>query len=73
VNVCVFCASNQPVAPAHRAVARELGAWIGARGHGLVWGGCNVGLMDEIGRARCRRIRDQEKASSVQKGLSTSS
>jgi uncharacterized protein (TIGR00730 family) len=33
--------------------AAALGRWLGAHGHALVWGGCNVGLMDVVGRAAC--------------------
>ena len=51
MNVCVFCASSGEVAPVHVETANALGTWIGKRGHGLVWGGCNVGLMDVVGRA----------------------
>ncbi len=51
MNVCVFCASSSRLAPEFVECARWLGAWIGERGHALVWGGCNVGLMDVVGRA----------------------
>jgi uncharacterized protein (TIGR00730 family) len=51
MKVCVFCASSPGLSPEHAAAAAELGRWIGASGHTLVWGGCNVGLMDILGRA----------------------
>jgi len=51
VNICVFCASSSRIDPAFVACARQLGEWIGREGHTLVWGGCNVGLMQEIGAA----------------------
>jgi len=51
MNVCVFCASSSAVAPAFVDAAAALGTWIGKRGHTLVWGGCNVGLMDVVGKA----------------------
>lgn len=51
MNVCVFCASTRQLLPVHAEAGRRLGAWIGERGHALVWGGCNVGLMDVVGRA----------------------
>jgi uncharacterized protein (TIGR00730 family) len=51
MNVCVFCASSPHLAPAHIDAGRRLGEWIGARRHTLLWGGCNVGLMDVVGRA----------------------
>lgn len=51
MNVCVFCSSSTRLLPEYAEVGRELGTWIGAEGHTLVWGGCNVGLMDVVGRA----------------------
>ena len=51
MNVCVFCASSSRVDAAFQDAATALGRWIGARGHTLVWGGCNVGSMDAVGRA----------------------
>lgn len=48
--VCVFCASG-PVAPAHLALARDLGAGIAARGWTLVSGGGRVGMMGEVARS----------------------
>lgn len=51
MNVCVFCASSSQLAPAYADAGRRLGSWIGQSRHTLVWGGCNVGLMDIVGRA----------------------
>lgn len=51
VRVCVFCASSRNLDAVYVATGRELGEWIGKHGHTLVWGGCNVGLMDVLGRA----------------------
>ena len=51
MNVCVFCSSSSRVAPRYVEAAERLGHWIGRSGHTLVWGGCNVGLMDVVGRA----------------------
>jgi hypothetical protein len=51
VNIAVFCSSSSKVAPLYVAAAEALGHWIGSNGHTLVWGGCNVGLMDVVGRA----------------------
>jgi cytokinin riboside 5'-monophosphate phosphoribohydrolase len=51
VTVCVYCASSEAVSEVHRAVARELGAGIAARGWGLMYGGGNIGLMGEVARA----------------------
>jgi hypothetical protein len=51
VNLCVFCASSAGATPGFARAAQSLGTWIGRSGHTLVWGGCNVGLMDILGRA----------------------
>jgi uncharacterized protein (TIGR00730 family) len=50
-HVCVYCSSSTALEHAHVALARELGAALGARGDVLVWGGATVGLMGEVARA----------------------
>jgi uncharacterized protein (TIGR00730 family) len=44
-RICVFAGSNAGARDAYRAAARELGAEIARRGHGLVYGGAAAGLM----------------------------
>jgi uncharacterized protein (TIGR00730 family) len=44
-NILVFAASSVGNKPAHLEAARALGAAIGARKHGLVYGGADRGLM----------------------------
>ena len=39
------------VAPKYRSAAKELGRMLGERGHTLVWGGSNTGLMKEVADA----------------------
>ena len=51
MNVCVFCASSTRLRSEYVEAGHALGAWLGKEGHTLVWGGCNVGLMDIVGRA----------------------
>ena len=51
LSVCVFCASAGGLPEAYHAAARELGAELAGRGHRLVYGGGNVGLMGEIARS----------------------
>jgi hypothetical protein len=51
MNVCVFCSSSSRLAPQYVEAAERLGRWIGRNQHTLVWGGCNVGLMDVVGHA----------------------
>jgi len=51
LSVCVFCASAGGLPEVHRAAARDLGAELAKRGHRLVYGGGNVGLMGEVARS----------------------
>jgi len=50
-NVCVFCGANPGTKPAYIDAARRLGAALGARGLGLVYGGASVGLMGAVADA----------------------
>jgi cytokinin riboside 5'-monophosphate phosphoribohydrolase len=50
-SVCVFCSSAGGLAEGYRSAARELGRELAVRGHRLVYGGGNVGLMGEIARS----------------------
>lgn len=51
MNVCVFCSSAHGLAAPYREAAQKLGGAIGARGHTLVFGGYDDGLMGEVARA----------------------
>jgi predicted Rossmann-fold nucleotide-binding protein len=50
-SVCVFCSSAGGLPEVHRVAARELGRELAGRGHRLVYGGGNVGLMGEVARS----------------------
>jgi cytokinin riboside 5'-monophosphate phosphoribohydrolase len=50
-SVCVFCGSASELPEVHREAARELGREIARRGHRLVFGGSDVGLMRELARS----------------------
>jgi hypothetical protein len=49
--VCVYCSSSDRIDDAFRPVAEALGAGLAARGHTLVYGGGDVGLMGVLARA----------------------
>jgi uncharacterized protein (TIGR00730 family) len=49
--ICVYCGSSEGTDPRFVASARLLGRAIAERGHRLVYGGGNVGLMGEVSRA----------------------
>lgn len=51
MNLCVFCAASNELAPVYQEAAMELGAEMGKRGHRLVYGGGHVGLMGILARA----------------------
>lgn len=48
MKICVFCASSNALAPQYYKLASEIGQSIGSKGHELVYGGSNVGLMEEL-------------------------
>lgn len=48
MNITVFSSSSDAVDPAFFEVARELGSAIGQRGHTLIFGGTNIGLMGAV-------------------------
>ena len=50
-TVAVYCGSSARVAPACFAAARALGAGLGARGWGLVYGGTDTGMMGAVAAA----------------------
>jgi len=50
-NICVYCSSSDMVAPSYFELAEELGSAIARRGHTLVYGGTNIGLMGACARA----------------------
>jgi cytokinin riboside 5'-monophosphate phosphoribohydrolase len=51
LSVCVFCSSANGLPEEYRSAARDLGAELAGRGHRLVYGGGNVGLMGEVARS----------------------
>jgi uncharacterized protein (TIGR00730 family) len=51
MNVCVFCASAQPIDDKYLVLAAEVGERLAAEGHGLVSGGGRVSMMGAVARA----------------------
>jgi uncharacterized protein (TIGR00730 family) len=49
--ITVYCASSRRVAQHYLDVAAELGRLIAARGHTLIYGGGNIGLMGALANA----------------------
>lgn len=48
MKICVFCSSSNAVDDIYFENAKELGQLIGTNGHSLVYGGANVGLMEQV-------------------------
>ncbi|EGN55996.1 cytokinin riboside 5'-monophosphate phosphoribohydrolase [Hallella multisaccharivorax DSM 17128] len=51
MKIAVFCSANEAIDAVYFDAAAELGRWIGANGHTLVYGGQNRGLMRCVGEA----------------------
>jgi uncharacterized protein (TIGR00730 family) len=51
MRITVYCASSSVVDEIYRRAAQDLGRLIGERGHTLIYGGTNVGLMGVLALA----------------------
>lgn len=51
MDICVFCSANSAIDPDFFTLTRQLGEWMGANGHGLVYGGTDLGLMRCVAEA----------------------
>ncbi len=51
MKIGIFCSANEHIDPDFFKMTEELGRWIGTEGHQLVFGGCNMGLMECVARA----------------------
>ena len=51
MNICVFCSANSSIDAAYFEHAALQGKWIADHGHTLVFGGCNLGLMEAVAKA----------------------
>ena len=51
MKIGVFCSANNQIDADYFRLTEELGAWIAREGHSVVYGGCNCGLMETIGKA----------------------
>lgn len=51
MKIAVFCSANNHIDPDYFRMTEELGAWMAAEGHTLVFGGCNSGLMECAAKA----------------------
>ena len=51
MKIAVFCSANKNIDPDFFTMTEEMGKWMAENGHDLVFGGCNSGLMDCIGKS----------------------
>ena len=51
MNITVYLGANAGNDPVLAAAVRELGSWIGANGHRLVYGGSRSGLMGQLAQS----------------------
>ena len=51
MNICIFCSANSNIPTEYFERTSELGTWMGANGHTLVFGGCHLGLMECVAKA----------------------
>lgn len=50
MKIAIFCSANKQIDPDFFLLTESLGMWMAENGHTLVFGGCNLGLMDCIGK-----------------------
>ena len=51
MEICVFCAANEGLAPEYFRLTEELGRWAALNGHTIVFGGAAAGLMESVAKA----------------------
>ncbi|MBR1400197.1 MAG: TIGR00730 family Rossman fold protein [Prevotella sp.] len=51
MKICIFCSANHNIDKDFFLMTEELGAELAKKGHTIVFGGCNMGLMECIARA----------------------
>lgn len=51
MKIAVFCSANNSIVPEYKDATEEFGRWMASENHTLVYGGCNSGLMECIGKA----------------------
>ena len=51
MKICVFCSANSNIEQVYFDRTRELGEWCAKNGHTVVFGGCDMGLMECVAKA----------------------
>jgi cytokinin riboside 5'-monophosphate phosphoribohydrolase len=50
MKICVYCSSSNALGDIYFNTAKNLGQLIGENGHSLIYGGANVGLMEQVAK-----------------------
>lgn len=51
MKLCIFCSANQNIDPDFFEMTQELGKWAAEKGHSIVFGGHDAGLMHAVSKA----------------------
>lgn len=51
MKIAVFCSANENIEPVYFEKAREMATWMAKNGHSIVFGGCDMGLMECVAKA----------------------
>ncbi len=51
MKIAVFCSANADIDPDFFKMTEEFGRWAARKGHAIVFGGCNMGLMECVAKA----------------------
>ena len=51
MKVAIYCSANDNIDPEFFKRTEELGRWLGENGHTVVFGGCNMGLMECVAKS----------------------
>lgn len=51
MNIAIFCSANSGIDPHFFQLTEELGTWLAENGHTVVFGGCDMGLMECVAKA----------------------
>ena len=51
MNIGIFCSANHGIDHDFFTLTHDLGEWAAKEGHTIVYGGCNMGLMECVANA----------------------
>lgn len=51
MKICIFCSANDNIDAEYFRRTEELGQWAASNGHTIVFGGCDMGLMECVAKA----------------------